>query len=220
MQLHFTIGGKYLSKKNAVIAKNIAERDYWEREIQYAQKEKQLLEQLATLKNSVNAWNYYDQLIEGRRQLVEPYLISDDAYAAKWLAQRSELHNDYEIGSQLVTENNEIVRSKTETLIADKLKQAGVPYKYEEALQLGRRVVYPDFTILDKRTRKVYIWEHFGMVDNPEYQDKMLDKIDLYAEHGYFMNDNLIITFEAANHPISTVALNRIVKRFAERKDI
>lgn len=45
------------------------------------------------------------------------------------------------------TKSGIAVRSKSERTIADKLSQYDLPYKYDTRLQLGNRVVYPDFII-------------------------------------------------------------------------
>ncbi|MFQ6929598.1 MAG: hypothetical protein ACLRR3_00115 [Eubacterium sp.] len=33
----------------------------------------------------------------------------------------------------------------------------------------GYGTVKPDFTVLNKRTRHEYVWEHFGMMDDSIY---------------------------------------------------
>jgi ATP-dependent exoDNAse (exonuclease V) alpha subunit len=47
------------------------------------------------------------------------------------------------------TSRNELVRSKAELAIAEKLHAMRVPYVYEQPLQLAGRTRYPDFTIED-----------------------------------------------------------------------
>ena len=38
-----------------------------------------------------------------------------------------------------------------------------IPYKYECPLQLSNgMIIYPDFTVLDVKRRKVWYWEHRG----------------------------------------------------------
>lgn len=46
--------------------------------------------------------------------------------------------------------------------------------------------VYPDFTILKMKERREIIWEHFGMMDKPDYQEAAIKKLSRYYENGYF----------------------------------
>lgn len=112
------------------------------------------------------------------------------------------------------TEKNEKVRSKSEKIIADKLKLMGVPYIYELPLELdGMIYIKPDFTALNIDSRKEFIWEHFGMMDNPEYVEKAMSKLNMYARNGYKEGKNLIITMESKNQPINTRNLEETIRQ-------
>ncbi|MEE3440399.1 MAG: hypothetical protein VZR07_10670, partial [Ruminococcus sp.] len=50
------------------------------------------------------------------------------------------------------TQRGEIVRSKSEVIIADALYYANIPYHYEKPIKVGDRVIYPDFTVLNVKT--------------------------------------------------------------------
>jgi energy-coupling factor transporter ATP-binding protein EcfA2 len=68
------------------------------------------------------------------------------------------------------TERGDLVRSKSELVIADKLHAKGVNYVYEQPLVLpGGRIRYPDFTIADHAKGVTYYWEHLGMLSDPQY---------------------------------------------------
>src|SRR5262249_14556225 len=57
------------------------------------------------------------------------------------------------------TERGDIVRSKSELVIADKLHSRGIDYAYEQPLTLGDgRVRYPDFTIADHARGVTFYW--------------------------------------------------------------
>ena len=60
----------------------------------------------------------------------------------------------------------------------------------------------PDFTILCKSNRREIIWEHLGLLDDPDYLEKSIWKIALYERNGYFLGDRLIITYETKKHPL------------------
>ena len=52
------------------------------------------------------------------------------------------------------------------------ITRRNIPYRYEFPLTLKDGNIYhPDFLCLNVRTRQEYIWEHFGLMDNPDYAD-------------------------------------------------
>lgn len=77
-----------------------------------------------------------------------------------------------------------------------------IPFHYEEELSLDSIVLYPDFTIKHPETGETYYWEHFGRPHLPEYRKSMLNKIQLYMDHGILPSDKLIITYETPEAPL------------------
>ena len=71
----------------------------------------------------------------------------------------AERPNPYPKTEELVTNNGEIVRSKSEKIIADLLFMLGIPYVYECPLDTPGGTIYPDFTILDISTRDALGWD-------------------------------------------------------------
>ena len=83
------------------------------------------------------------------------------------------------------TERGDLVRSKSELVIADKLHAAGVDYAYEQPLALsGGRTRYPDFTIEDDASGVTYYWEHLGLLGDPAYRARWERKREEYLEDG------------------------------------
>jgi ATP-dependent exoDNAse (exonuclease V) alpha subunit len=83
-----------------------------------------------------------------------------------------------------LTENGELVRSKSEWIIADKLRAAGIKYQYEQPLILDGVERYPDFTIRDEDAGTVWYWEHNGMLSNDEYRKRWERKEAAYRQEG------------------------------------
>lgn len=78
------------------------------------------------------------------------------------------------------TTGGDLVRSKSEVIIADLLHVRGVEYAYEQPLAFDGEVRYPDFTVNDVESgRKVY-WEHLGLLHLPEYQERWQRKLAWY----------------------------------------
>lgn len=83
------------------------------------------------------------------------------------------------------TERGDLVRSKSELTIADKLHTRRIEYAYEQPLILGEgRVRYPDFTITDSSRGVTFYWEHLGLLDDPGYRARWERKRDEYRKAG------------------------------------
>lgn len=82
------------------------------------------------------------------------------------------------------TDRGELVRSRSELLIANLLHQLGLGYDYEAPFTgVDGRTVRPDFTIVTDLGETV-IWEHLGMLADPRYTTKWEAKKDWYARNG------------------------------------
>ncbi len=119
-----------------------------------------------------------------------------------WLQRPSPLNPPHPEDLLFQTQKGDLVRSKSEVIIADILYRYGIPYRYEFPLILSDgRVRFPDFTILDPHSMKVYYWEHFGKLDDPGYGDTVCERLNQYSRHGILPGLNLIYTFETRNCP-------------------
>ena len=83
------------------------------------------------------------------------------------------------------TSNGTLVRSKSEVIIGDALSAAGVEFAYEKEFRgHDGSLRLPDFTIEDAATGETYIWEHLGMLSNPQYARAWERKKAWYAASG------------------------------------
>ena len=107
------------------------------------------------------------------------------------------------------------MRSKSEKIIADKLYHLGIPYKYEAPLNLkGLGIIHPDFTIMDMKNRREVYWEHCGIMDNSEYAERAVARINQYERNGLHLGERLILTFETGNTPLDIRVLDKIIERY------
>jgi len=204
----------YIKKADEGIARKIAQRDYALTMRRRAESEIEKLIEYEKAYGEVCIDNVYENLHPGRKLLVKPYAISDDEYAKIWQNVENPQENTIPKVNEFLTERGEIVRSKSEKLIADKLFLLNIPYRYEYAIKVGDKLMYPDFIVLNPTTRKEYVWEHLGMMDNEEYLEKNMAKLRIYERNGYVLGKNLICTFETSSVPISIQAINGIVEQF------
>lgn len=204
----------YLPKSNMDAIKALAQSMYESELAECAAQEIRNLDLcIRILEKSPDVELLFSKLSDEMKSLVIPN-APDDEYARKWQNTIYECfldppNEDYE------TDRGEYVRSKTERHIANRLHAMGINYHYEKPIEIEPgEFLHPDFTILNKKTRKVYLWEHFGRMDNDEYCRKCIMKIESYAKAGYLLNDNLIVTFESSKKSLSSFMVNRIIKRF------
>ena len=118
------------------------------------------------------------------------------------------------------TLRDEMVRSKSELTIADRLYSNDIDYLYEHPLTLNGRTRYPDFTIEDSESGRKYYWEHCGMLFDPQYRERWERKLQWYYENGILPwqegigpNGTLIITEDSKEGGISSKEIEDIIKQ-------
>ena len=157
----------------------------------------------------------YAALPEKRRELICTYVISEEEYRRIWEQQPYERKDVSELTTEFYTDRGEKVRSKSEVLIANTLNRHKIPYRYEAPLYLnGIGIVHPDFAILQCHTRREFYWEHLGMLDDREYRDSAMDRVNLYQKNGYYPGESLIITHETLHRPLDLRLVNQLVEHY------
>jgi len=98
----------------------------------------------------------------------------------------------YEEGKIHETLTADMVRSKSEVIIANMLFERGVRFKYEAKLAASDGTFYlPDFSILWNGEH--WYWEHWGRMDEERYRNHRDEKVAWYKKN---FPDRLIETFE------------------------
>jgi hypothetical protein len=160
----------------------------------------------------------YGNLPDYIKANTSPSELTDDGYAERWQKEKYNSRWKKNTDTFYETPRGEKVRSKSEWMIASMLDKAGVPYRYEEIVPLDGDVgvfMHPDFTVLNKRTRRVYYWEHFGAMSNNDYiEGNFMPKIQEYYNFGFLPGDKLLMTFESSGHPLDTTEVKRIIENY------
>ena len=207
--------GKYLNASQRPLAMRLAQKAYDRKILNVSLEELAAIQKYLDLFPDTSAEKVYEQLSPERRQLVTPLEEPDDVFLKKWENVQYEGKPFPDGCPEYLTNRDERVRSKSEIVIANELAINAVPYRYEFPLQLpGFGTVYPDFTILNVKTRTEIIWEHFGRMDDPEYADKAVRKMALYNLNGYSQRDRLIITEETKNSPINIRQIRKLIRDY------
>lgn len=120
----------------------------------------------------------------------------------KWQNADYPKNNKHPEALRIKAAGGHLVRSKSEAMIVASLVSNNIPFRYECGLSLSGATVYPDFIILHPMTGKLFIWEHFGMMDDKEYAANAARKIHAYIQNGYIPAINFIMTSETKDHPL------------------
>lgn len=94
------------------------------------------------------------------------------------------------------TVRGELVRSKSEVIIANALHYHNLDYVYEPELILEGKVKRPDFKVVDDDTGDEWYWEHCGMMDDFKYKKRWEEKKAFYKKNGIEEGKNLIVTYD------------------------
>ena len=90
----------------------------------------------------------------------------------------------------------------------------GIPYRYEYPLVLDGNVkVYPDFTILKMPERKEVYLEHLGMMDDMEYVNSTIYKLNTYEKNAIYLGVQLFVTYETSRKALNVRALDDMIKK-------
>lgn len=201
---------QYIKKKDKQLAEQLAYKKY-------------LTSLLEDLSNEHRAISFYlrhhqkeipksQQLLETSQEykkLISSYFIPMKEELYQWTQELYEKNPYHPERANQRTSAGVYVRSKSEVLIATYLHMNQIPFRYECALSLGGMTYYPDFTIRHPKTGEVYYWEHFGMMDSPDYVKKTCEKIHTYTIHGIVPSIRLITTYETQECPLSTEMIER-----------
>lgn len=207
---------KYLSKKDVSTLKNIFQNDYEYKLYQAVSKELKILDSFLKKTNLQSPEKIYENMANEIKPFIKPLLVSNDEFAKAWQTKKYSTHPNQPTTS-FITFRQEHVRSKSEVIIADTLNEMGIPYRYEQELTLkDGNIMYPDFTLLNVKSREEIIYEHFGKMDDTTYLHRTLEKLDIYARNGYTLGQNFVATFESLEHSINRTTLIKTLENYAK----
>ena len=216
----------YIPKSDRHTAEQLALKKYLEDQLAL------LEEKLQVLKSFMDAWPpsaYSAPMPEkGISELLSPSLLKESQQTIEWISEEYEKCLDHPEALKIPTKSGLYVRSKSEGLIADTLYENHIPFRYEQALQLGGMKLYPDFTILhpgslaeiflretsqrDIAQRDIIIWEHFGLMDSAGYANNAKLKLSAYLDAHFIPGQNLILTFETRDKPLDSAYVAFLIR--------
>ncbi len=207
--------GEYMKKEDMSLIRELAQKSY-------DQKIKRLVDRRLRQIQSINR-DYRDNEIEiiynrmnaNRQALVSPVENTWEQKVTDWKSIPYTGKGFEEGTPEIYTKKNERVRSKSEKIIADTLYDLEIEYKYECPIYLkSYGQVYPDFTILSRKTGKEMYWEHDGRMDDPKYSKKAVRKINSYISDGILPGERLILTFETSSIVLSDRTIHKMIDNY------
>lgn len=209
---------KYLSVKEKKLIQELQQKSYNEK-ILFALKNQVLcLRKTLSLLKEESPEAVLNNFSEEKQKLTIPVTLSNEEYAKQWQSKKYDAPGFTEDSLIFVTQSGLRVRSKSEIIIADLLQQKKVPFLYESPLELktlyGKKTFHPDFCCLNLRTRQEFYWEHFGMMDDPEYSANAVGKLKVFNENHFIQGKNLIITMETQNNPLTAKEVRGVIEEF------
>ena len=214
----YYLDGKYISKKKYMdeISK-LAKKEYQMKLLPMIEENIERIHKMIELEEDIS--NLYVSMPCGKKELFEPDLIPIEKKIRDFENVTYEgLAFGEEDKTEFFTIKNERVRSKSEKIIADELTRNNIPYKYEKPLRLlvdGKYInFYPDFTTINRTNGEIKYIEHLGMMDNPQYYNNVLSKLDVYEKNGLLIGRNVLLFHESSYRPLSTRVINEYICEF------
>ena len=199
----------YISRKDVNLAGELAKKGYFLKIKPIIEKQLNALKRFSEEYRSREIDYEYDRLSEVRRALVNPIQRSTKSIMECWNNEVYEPNNKYPENMRYETDNGELVRSKSELIIANALarEKEHLLYKYERPIKLvingAEQIFHPDFTVLNIHTGKISYWEHAGKMDDSFYANDFVAKMNIYQTNRIIPGKNLLITYETRENPLS-----------------
>lgn len=209
---------KYIKQDNFSLAEDLAQKHYYLELKPIFEMHLKELKHLLKHYHPERTAEIYDQLSVERKKLIKPIRGSREEMIQKWKEEIYEKNTFYPEGLKYETQQGELVRSKSEVIIANLLYQHRdeIMYKYERPLKvknLGKMItIYPDFTIINLHSGKITYWEHAGLMDNYNYANDFVRKINIYTNNNFMVGKELVITYETTENPLDL----RVIKKQIE----
>ena len=207
--------GNYIPRNNKELPKLLAQKTYNKTVLKKAEGRLKQIKKILQDYTDDEIERIYTSMHKERQLLVTPIEPTWNQLLMKWYEEEYQGKEFKEGIPVILTEKGERVRSKSEKIIADYLYRKNILYKYEKPLYLnGYGIVYPDFTLLSRKTGKEIYWEHEGMMDDQEYARKAIQKIESYQMNDIYQADRLILTFETKQCVLNSKIIENLTARY------
>ena len=161
---------------------------------------------------------YLDQKYVGKQEITALKRLVEEEYYAKLLPEiekqianlRKALQNIDELNLEKIY--NDMHAGKR------KLITTGILSREEKPVYLmvdgQMKPFYPDFTVMNKRTAKIFYVEHFGMMDDSVYYNGTLRKLDIYEKNDILIGRDLLMFHETGKRALDMKNIDKYIDEY------
>ena len=205
--------GKYIKKDNTNLITGLAQKGYDQKIKRLVDKRLKQIQTLSKDYSDDEIEMIYNKMNDKRKSLILPVEPIYEQYLAQWKSIPYVGKGFENVKTEIYSNKGERMRSKSEKFLADMFYSMGIEYKYECPLYLkGYGIVYPDFTFLSKETFEEIYWEHEGRMDDADYVEKAIRKIDQYTKNNIIPGKRLILTYESSTYALNTSVAEMLIR--------
>ena len=208
---------RYIPADQMDIAEAMAMRDYLTRKRRLLDQDLKCMEMLPECYSGRCGIDAAESMNPDHFALIKDSVFPAEDELAVWQNAPYEKNSKYPEALVHRTISGVMVRSKSESIIADQLFSRGIPFRYEAQLMVCGREFYPDFLILHPRDWRPLIWEHFGLMSSETYRESTVRKLALYFEAGFKLGRDLVATFEWEDLPLDSSAVAKLIEHCLEQ---
>lgn len=205
----------YLSKSDIKLIRALATKGYLKKLKRIVESEEKALARFIKDYNPEQKYDLYDNMNESRKDLVTPVFASVEEKVKEWRDETYASNDFHSEGLKVENSKGEMMRSKSEVIIANIISEyKDLEYRYEKPLEVmgGVSTLYPDFTIMNTKTGKIYYLEHIGMLEVSEYAESFIKKMNTYTKNGLRLGVDVLCTFESRTSGIDIAATRRTIE--------
>ena len=107
-----------------------------------------------------------------------------------------------------------LMRSKSETSIANELINRGIPYIYEMPVKIKNIWMHPDFMFYSHSRMKPMMWEHAGMLGDEGYMESFSFRMDTYIRGGFVPCVDILFSFDTKDGRIDSRMIDAIIDEY------
>ena len=198
--------GKRIVTNNQKKIDGIVRREYLKSKIEVLEHNERLLRRLLAGYLDANESLFLERMPKHLQKLCVLGQTDD------WANEEYKMSTYYADLKRHRTSRGLMVRSKSEVIIAEKLYEFDVPFRYEQLVKVGGSMYAPDFTVRNRRTGQEFYWEHFGLMNDEKYVKAWRLKLYEFEQAGISPWTNLITTYDKPNNSIDLQMIEYIIK--------
>lgn len=203
----------YIGNRDQTGVRDLQQRRFWETMLKHVKANQRLMEDYLRRYRTTDPAAVMASLPKVYQNEDFPSFPNSFDFA-KWEVEAYEKSDVRPDKLQHRTLKGDMVRSKSEAIIANLLYDRRIPYRYEENLVLGNELIAPDFKIAVRTENRFKLLEHCGMISDPIYREKFKRRLEQYILNGYMPWRDVFFTFDDIDGNIDTQAIQRMIETY------